>query len=279
MGCEVLQTTQQNTTVRRPVLFRTDLAQVGPDLSLWQERIVAAGFDGIELDIGACRTDGTSPLTDQQSQPFEALASSKVRVGAMAARCSTTDSSRALEEVGSLLRKAARVRATCLNLTLPPVADVSDENSFAQYQQALNFAYALLHHARFDAEATGVAIALEAGAGRSLLSPVELREIIDASNSWAVGACIDVDRIARIGCPVDWINTLRHRVHAVRLSATRPTDPADETGQTSADNLDAVAGILGEIAYKRPVIVAGPDGPEDVSARITGLFNGSVQRE
>ena len=274
MGCDVLHAERQDTAMRRPVLFRTDLAQAAPDLHTRHERIAAAGFDGVELDVGVCGGGGTSPLTEQQAQMLEALASSDVRVGALAGRCTTTDGARALEVVGRLLREAARVRATCLNLTLPPVADASEEVAFNRYRNALNFAYNLLHHGRHDAEVTGVALALEAGAGRSLLSPVELREIIDAANSWAVGVCIDVDRIAQIGCPVDWIKTLRQRVHAVRISEGWLGNAAKKTTGQGVASVGAIAEVLDEIAYDRPIILAAAEIPDGIPARLTQIVTG-----
>lgn len=272
MGSEVLPSTQQNTTTHRPVLFRLEHTNTEPVLQDWCERVSAAGFDEIELVLEARQPDDAPNSPQPRPRRLERRMFSDVHVGALAARCTSIDAPCAVEEVRVLLRQAADLRATCLNLTIPPVAHASEEVSFSRYQDALNLAYMLLHVARHEAEATGVAIALEAAANRSLLSPVELREIIDAANSWAVGVCIDVDRIAQIGCPVDWIRTLRHRVHAVRLSDVQLADSADETGVQRSVSIARVANALDEIACDRPIIVSSQCEPGQTRIRVTRLL-------
>ncbi len=197
-----------------------------------------------------------------------------LKISALAARCVATDVEGAAAEVAALLNRAASLGAQCLNLTIPPIAklehggppaegdislghaaqSVPQREEFASYQEAINFVHHLLHRVRMDAEGCGVVVALEGGSGGCLLSPVELREIIDAANSWAVGACVDAARVARFSSPTDWIGTLAGRLHAVRVGhgfQTGAAESADLSPSTRAIN-DA----LDEIRYDRSVITA-----------------------
>ena len=75
-----------------------------------------------------------------------------------------------------------------------------------------------------------------------MLSPVELREIIDEANSASVGVCIDVDRVAQVGSAADWITTLRHRVHVVRFG--RPDALDDALGVLVRGGFDGTAVVV-----------------------------------
>ncbi len=240
--------------MERPVLFRVEQASTTVELQAQCAHAMAAGFDGIELPLDAA-CSGETDLT----------------VIAVAGRCVAYEIGHALEEVTTLIRRAAGLHAQCLNLTIPPLARGGGDGGFAHYQDALNFAYWLLHRARYEAEAAGVAVALEAAANGCLLSPVELREIIDEANSWAVGACIDVSRTLKIGSPADWLTTLRGRVHAVRV---RDIHLAARPGSTTSDetvDVEAIGAALDDIQYERPVIALGQGQLDKIRMGLTKL--------
>ena len=179
----------------------------------------------------------------------------KVTVGALAARCIATDVDETLDLVTGLLAVAAAIGARCLNLTIPPVRRNREDHGFVRYQDALNFTHTLLRRIRLEAESSGVAVALEAATGGCLLSPVELREIIDSANSWAVGACVDVGRIGALGSPADWLDTLKHRLHSVRLPGPDGRG-ARGAGRGRATLEEAgIAEVLDEISYERLIVL------------------------
>ncbi|MGD2109066.1 MAG: TIM barrel protein [Phycisphaerae bacterium] len=262
MACEVPNSPPETCATRTPLLFRVEDTSNEGYVKTAHERARASGFSGIEL---AVRAQPPSSRSDSIGG---------CKIGAIAASCGTVDPAGAIEEVGALLVRASNWGATCLNLTIPRVAGTPDQPAFTGYQDALNFAYQLLHELRLEAEATGVALALEAAVDRALLSPVELREIIDAANSWAVGVCIDVQRITRIGCPADWIKTLRHRVHAVRLSGAELSHATCSTGEVRLPELERVTDALRQIAYDRPVILADSEVPDVMPPQLTRLGAG-----
>lgn len=248
--------------MERHVLYRMEPSATTAGLQEQLGRMDAAGFDGIELPLGpaqACETgDGIVPMGGLQ-------------VKAVAARCHTCDTQAALRELSTLINQAAEGGAQCLNLMIPPLARSRGDRGFASYQTALNFAYELLHRARFEAELTGVVLALEAGADGCLLSPVELRQVIDAANSWAVGACIDVARIGRIGSPADWLRILTARVHSVRVDCTRPADQQTSAKPDYSSGFAAIAEALDGIRYDRIVIGAGLGDPTEIRSELTRL--------
>lgn len=232
---------------------------------------VSAGFDGVELAVAASLVEPETTGQLAALKLFTGSTGRDLRVVAIAATCPTTDLHAAVESVTAMLRQAGRLEARCLNLTIPPIRPAKSDDGFSRYQDAREFAYGLLYRVRFEAEAAGAPIALEAGDGDVLTSPVELREIIDAANSWAVGVCVDVGRVARIGVAEDWITTLHRRIHAVRLRETvlAGTAPARED-PTSVDLL-ALADALAQVPAERPLIAAGRSPAADLRARLADL--------
>jgi sugar phosphate isomerase/epimerase len=229
-----------------------------------------SGFHGVEVameNLGIRSSDVPArPRVDLSAYSRN----EKCPVGAVAVACSTVDINAAVGEVTARLHDVASVGVRCLNLELPPVR-AGAHDSFGRYQDALNFAYMLLQHTRLEAETAGVMLALEAAAGNCLLSPPELREIIDAANSWAVGACVDVARVARIGSPADWLLTLGHRVHAVRVEVGREIAGQKTEGHVET-NLHDVATAMNRASHDRILIVSAPGEPGEVRGDLGRLL-------
>lgn len=241
----------------RVVLLRTRDGAGVEDLRASVRSAVEICFDGVEL-VARGHTEGVlAHLAAFAASDF----ADNVRT-AVAAALHTTDLEAAIHDATELLNHAADVHATCLSLTLPPLRGAGrttdDEPAgaaFARYQDQLNFAFRLLHRARFAAERSGVALAVEGASGGGLRSPVELRELLDEANSASVGMCLDAPRVAEHGCPLDWFETLRHRVHAIRLS-----------GQWTSD---AMIGAIRRCGFDRTVILDGPEALEAVRRVLT----------
>jgi sugar phosphate isomerase/epimerase len=252
----------------RRVLFRIEPSSP-PHAHELIECALASGFDGVELALTQAQSRivtneaagpaRTRPALSGLDNGFLArnFGGYQGRIRACAWQCATCDVSEALEQARALLTDLARLGVQVVNVSMPPLGRGAEGDAFPSYADALHFAYQLLRTLRFEAEETGIAIALEPAAGRCLLSPVELREIIDAADSWAVGACVDVLRISRIGCPYDWITTLDSRIHAVRLPFSgnfngSSWEPSDET-----IDLPTLVRTLDSVDYGRVVILDG----------------------
>ena len=218
--------------MQRPTLARIEDPSRDDVRHRW-ESAAGAGFDGVELVIPESPPDGF----DADLNRLVAACALDCPVRAISLGGRSTDPNAAKAEIERWLRGASDLGATCLNLSLSPIA--AEGGGFGGYSEAINFMHALLRQLRGTAEATGVAIALEVGGG-ALVSPIEVRELIDTANTWAIGACVDTTRLAPGGSPIDWLRTLHRRVTAVRVASA-----------TSG----AIAAVLDEIRYEGPVIV------------------------
>jgi sugar phosphate isomerase/epimerase len=178
------------------------------------------GYDGIELVVG--------PLQDaeQVTAVFAKIPTDCPPIVATSATCQPTapNLDTAAPAIIATLAAAAKLGATCLNLTLPPIQSADAPHGFPSYQAAINFLHQLLGATRFEAERSGVALAIEVASGGCFLSPVEMRDLVDTANTWAVGVCLDTKRVATIAKPADWIRTLTHRLHAVRITCDSGDD-------------------------------------------------------
>ena len=260
------------TRRRRPLLWRIDWDSVAETLRAKCTAALDAGFDGVELAVDDLTGRGLDVLADFVPRSCPDPASEPRAVEAIAARCATTDIEVATAQVAAGLRHAASLGAHCLNLTIPPVSHLPDDCQFTRYQDALNFAYDLLLRLRYEAEATGVALALEPGVGDALLSPTELRDLIDAASSSAVGACVDVVHVARIGLPSDWLLTLGGRVQAVRLRDVHRMAGPDTPGADNGVDLQELASVLDQTGYDGPVIVSGLGEPATTRRNLGSLL-------
>ena len=225
---------------QRPLLLAIDRCATLLDVREHAARALAEGYEGIEWVLPNHVPDTDADL---RSLPDPGV----LCVRALAVNWETPDVDAAVRSLTSRLRLAAALGANVLNVGIPPLARDSRPGCFTSYQHCLNFAYELLQRTRWPAESAGVAVALEAPADGCLLSPVELRDLIDMANSWAVGACIVVARIEPIGSAGDWMETLAHHTHAVRI-------PQGNLRKGSSD-VGTVPVWLRRVPQDRPMIV------------------------
>jgi len=224
-----------------------------------QKAASTSGLDGVEWVV----PEDVGTLVESL-QMLAAAPESADRRCSVVAHVTSTDLEAVVHDLNDALDLSGRLGATCLSVTLPsimrrpdPTTDSGTAVAFARYQDHLNFAFQVLHRLRFSAERSGVALAVEGAAGGGLLSPVELREIIDEANSFSVGVCLDVDRIAQVGSTADWITTLRHRIRAVRFGRSDTVDDAlDALIRIGFDHTvsvaDAAVGVNVRTALAKP---------------------------
>lgn len=215
-----------------------------------------AGLDGVDWPVSIASMEKYS--LEHACELTENV--EPIKVGSISTTCTTTDIEAATQQITGALRAASYLGASCLNLTLPSLTpsasrEDSDEPGFDRVLEASNFAYALLRSVRFEAEAAGVTIALETAQGRCFHSPVELREMMDALHSWAMGVCVDVTRVSAIGGYADWLETLLYRVHSVRVDLDQSSVVNDGSDQDES-MLTRVCKTLREIRYGGALIVS-----------------------
>ena len=143
------------------------------------------------------------------------------------------------------------------------------------YAQALDLATEALRRLAPEAEARGVTIAVENVWNQFLLSPVEMRDLIDRINSPRVQAYVDVGNILKFGFPQDWIDILGQRVVRIHLKdfkiAVGNLDGFCPLTEGDAD-WPAVIAALERHGYDGPLTYEGPGELPDVSRRIDKIL-------
>jgi L-ribulose-5-phosphate 3-epimerase len=150
------------------------------------------------------------------------------------------------------------------------------------YEDALARAFDALRELSIEAEARGVIIAIENARNQFLLSPVEMRDLIDRMNSGWIGACLDIGNALRFGVPQDWIQTLGRRIVGVHAKDFRLADGAANgfcpPGEGDVD-WPAVMNALQRVRYQGPLTYEGQGELEDIAQRIDHIRAMATQPE
>lgn len=165
--------------------------------------------------------------------------------------------------VSAALDQAARAGAPLVRLAAArrehPVAQREVRGAVAAYEDTYHLALDALAALRFEAGLRGVRLAVDAAAGRFLMSPIEARAFFDSVNSPWVGACLEVEACAAYADPADWIRTLGHRIAALAVRA----------GDAAGVDWPAVEQALRAARLDVPVLI---DSGEN-AARAVDIFN------
>jgi hexulose-6-phosphate isomerase len=134
----------------------------------------------------------------------------------------------------------------------------SAEQSVSSYELAYHRVLDALLGLRFEAQKRAVGLACEVPARRFLLSPLEVRALVDRANSAWIKVCLDFDEVVRIGSPGDWLRILGHRVGAIRVG---------EAGLETV-NWPAIRAALAAIRYDGFITIGGAGDPAARRAEI-----------
>lgn len=144
------------------------------------------------------------------------------------------------------------------------------------YAEALRYAYDGLRALVEEAEARGVVIAIENVWNQFLVSPVEMRDLIDRVNSSWVGAYLDTGNVLRYGITHDWIDTLGRRIVRVHMKDF-DLDIGNIEGfcPLGEGNVDwpATMAALKRINYDNALTYEGPGDLKDIRQRIEKVMN------
>lgn len=144
------------------------------------------------------------------------------------------------------------------------------------YSDAVERAEAALRELAAHAERCGVVIAIENVWNAFLLSPVEVRDLIDRVNSPFVQAYFDTGNVMKFGFAHDWIRILGKRVCRVHLKdfkvAVGNIDGFVALGDGDVD-WPAVMTELKDIGYTGPLTYEGPGDPADICARVARVMS------
>jgi len=250
-------------------------------------RCAQAGFEALEL---AWRQDGE--LTDRTSKAdCQAIARQVTDRGLKIASLATgmywqtnfaspdpTDRARARDLTLAALDRAAWLDAGAI-LCIPAVVGAWNAKRLqVPYEDAMARSCEALTTLAPEAEARGVVIAIENVWNKFLLSPLEMRDLINRVNSPWVGVYFDVGNVVAFGYPEDWIRTLGHRIARVHLK-----DFASDVGGIEGfcplgeGDVDwpAVLAALNQVRYDGPLTYEGPGDPADIKARIDRILAGA----
>ena len=218
----------------------------------------AAGFDGVELSFAA-RGDGplTMDLGEAEIDALRDLVAShglqatSLMCGALLREAPLVSADAAVRAQGlANLRRGLRVAARLGADTI--LVHPGQLRPEARYDAAFGWLVAALRELRPDLEATGVGLAIENVWNKFLLSPLEMRELIDQVGHPLVGAYFDVGNVVAFGYPQQWVHILGPRVRRVHVKDFRGR-PAQLTGfcQLMDGDVDwpAVVAALRAIGY------------------------------
>lgn len=244
-----------------------------------------AGFDAVALTIGL---DGLL-TTRTPEQPCRDIARTFQDAGVSVASLATDlfwqvnygDAEPAVRQQASELTRLGLDMATWLGtealLVVPAVVGGGNEpNPRVSYAQALDRTLEALSRLREDAEDRGVRIAIRNVWNRFLLSPVEMRDLLDRVNSPWVGACFDIGNAMAFGYPQDWIGILGPRI--VRVHASDYNLQRGGIGgfacplQEGSVNWPAVVSALDAAGYDGPLTYEGQGDPPDVARRLRRIL-------
>lgn len=173
-----------------------------------------------------------------------------------------------------MLDRAAWLGAPAILVIPAVVGKASDRAPAVSYADALNRTYDALSELSHQAEDRGVVIGLENVWNRFLLSPIELRDLIDRINSPWVGAYLDVGNLLALGYPTDWITTLGRRVCCVHVKDYRLAGPDGPgfcpLGCGDVDVPSVVRALRG-VGYGGCLTFEGKGAPPDI-ARLLHTF-------
>jgi L-ribulose-5-phosphate 3-epimerase len=216
----------------------------------------SAGFDGIELAVGA--SGAFSTTTDQATVEAyrnlgrkHGLALETLAAGLTWA-CSPTDPRREIREKSIALHAAGLQRAAWLGakamLMVPGAVKIPWDQKYApvRYDKAVHWATEAAKRLADTAEKVGVDLCLENVWNGMFYSPLEFIEFIDGIGSPRVGIYFDVGNVLQHHQhPPDWIELLGKRIRRVHIKDFK----------TAVGNLSGFCELLdGDVPWKEVVL-------------------------
>lgn len=241
----------------------------------------AAGFDAFEPTINA-----KGELTPETGEAACRRAGDQIRAAGLEVACLASSLSwefpftaadpaaraRAVESTIASLDRARWIGAPVL-LVLPGVVARwwEPKQPLVGYADALKRSSEALKRLAGEAESRRVILGVENVWNQFLLSPVEMRDLVDRVNSPWVRAYFDVGNVLKFGFPQDWIDTLGPRIARVHVKdfklSVGTVDGFCPLGDGDVD-WKAVMAALTRIGYDGPLTYEGPGDPADIARRL-----------
>lgn len=166
---------------------------------------------GLNLDSDRASCEQAAALLRQRGVHLAALSSTLFHRHNFAS--AHAESRRLAEQITeALLQRAAWLGASLVYVGPASVGPVDPGGDFVSYEDALGRCFEGLAARAENAERWGVCLAVAAPLERFLLSPLEVRDLVDRLNSPAIGVAVQLDEAAGIGYAADWLRILSYRV-------------------------------------------------------------------
>lgn len=246
----------------------------GTSICTIAEASAQAGFDGVELVVNDRGELNLATPPADVAAVLRHFREAGLAIAALTSDLYTTqnfaspdDSARraAAETTRKLIELACRLETPLVWLRGAVIDPSKQSDEIVPYETALYYVFEGVMEMAEQAEKCGVKIAVRAASGGFLLSPVETRDLVDRLNSPAIGVVFNLNDVARVGCPVDWLRCLSYRLHAVFLGAvdvSRETNPIDAA---------KICEALNEIRYEGPMIYESAGELSDIAAALETL--------
>lgn len=237
-----------------------------PDLAVREATALAkeAGFGAIELNLAEDGELGLQTSTAAAHALRAAVEETGLQIGGLSTslywRYSPTADDpairqRAREVAVRQLELGAALGVDAI-LVVPGQVGVAIGGPAVRYDVAYERAQDFLGALAPVAERAGVTLAIENVWNKFLLSPLEMRRLIDEIGSERVGVYFDVGNILLYGYPEHWIDILGARIRRVRLKDyARSIGGLQGFVDLGAGDVDweAVGAALNRIAYRGPL--------------------------
>lgn len=244
-----------------------------------------AGFGAIELNI-AEHGEVALGTTDADARKLRtAVEGEGVLIGGLAGGLywrypPTADDPATRRKAQEIARRqlalAAALGAGAI-LVVPGQVGALTGESMVRYDIAYERAQEFLSLLAPEAESAGVDLAIENVWNKFLLSPLEMRRMVDGASSHRVGVYFDVGNVLLFGYPEHWIEILGKRIRRIHLKDFRRSvgtlDGFVEVGSGDV-NWEAVGVALRQVAYEGPLTVEAPPpraGESDIRAYATRI--------
>ncbi|QHW32776.1 sugar phosphate isomerase/epimerase [Paenibacillus rhizovicinus] len=190
-----------------------------------------AGFEGIELSLNengplslessAREIEDIRKLAEDKGIALTSLASGLYWSYSMTS-ANAANREKAQDIVKKQLETAAILGVDTI-LVIPGAVGVDfiPDSEVVPYDKAYDLALEAITKLAGSAEAAGVSIGIENVWNKFLLSPLEMRQFIDATGSSYVGAYFDVGNVVYAGYPEHWIRILNKRIKKVHFKDYR----------------------------------------------------------
>jgi L-ribulose-5-phosphate 3-epimerase len=194
------------------------------------EQARAAGFDGIELGISAEGHVGLSPPYNEPDRAAELARSVGLELPSVSGPgfldLFPREPDEVLPEIVARVERgcqAARALGATAMLQIPGFVQIvwDPKSPVISYEVAWERALTIYRALGPIAERHGVTLCVENVWNRFLLSPLEMRDFVDAVASPAVRVYFDVGNVVVSGFPEQWLRILGQRIGRIHLKDFR----------------------------------------------------------